>query len=316
MTKIKTVLIGHGHLGKWHAEKVQQSELAELVGIVEFNESAHSEIKQKFPQAKIAKELSQLDIEFHAAIVATPTIFHFEITKSLLESGKHVFCEKPVCHHLEAAMDLKSTSLKHKNLILQIGHSERVHACWENKKISKFLKEASFIEIDRVAPFKGRATDVSVVQDLMIHDIDLLLFQCGFDVQEVKAIGIKTLSDKYDCVTAMFEGQNNRLAKITSSRIDPVEKRMLRASHASGVIAIDLFKKEISSFENGKLIEVESYPSRDHLAIEQEHFYRSINDIKANPIFCDLNDALKVQEVMEEVEEILFAHQEDYQERV
>lgn len=316
MNKIKTVLIGHGHLGKWHAEKIHQSDLAELVGVVEFNENTHVEIAKKFPQAKVVKELAQIDIDFEAAIVATPTIYHYELTKSLLENGKHVFCEKPVCHHLEAAMDLKRASLEQKNLILQVGHSERVHACWENQKISKFLKEASFIEIDRVAPFKGRATDVSVVQDLMIHDIDLLLFQCGFEVQEVKAIGIKTLSDKYDCVTAMFEGQNNRLAKITSSRIDPAEKRMLRASHASGVIAINLLSKEISSFENGKLVEVESYPVRDHLAIQQEHFYRSIRDTKSNPIFCDLNDALKVQEVMEEVEEILFAHQEDHQERV
>lgn len=299
-------LIGHGHLGKWHAQKIAASDFAILDTIVEPNKSAHAEIQSAYPEIKIVESFEQLGSEIQGCVISTPTSTHFQLSQSALEKGMHVFCEKPICDSLEKAMQTKEQLVtKSPNSIFQVGHSERVHACWEDENLQKKMREAKSIEITRVAPFKGRATDVSVIQDLMIHDIDLLLFQFDFKVINVKAVGQKIVSDQYDYVTVQFEGEDERLAQITASRVDPTEKREIRFCGSSGVTLVDLFHREIKSFESGKLQDVISYEKRDHLAIEQEYFYQSINNKETHPIFCTIDEAIHVQEIMEEIEEVL-----------
>ena len=303
--KIKMALVGHGHLGRWHAQKICDSRFAELDTIVESNVEAHAELKKAYPETKIFKDFDNIGLDVEGCVIATPTSTHYNLAKHALERGLHVFCEKPICGSLEKAINIKEVLISQKkDLVFQIGHSERVHACWENVELNKKMQKAKSIEISRVAPFKGRATDVSVIQDLMIHDIDLLLYKFKFKVIRVNAVARKVLSHKYDFVTVHLEGEDDRIAQITASRVDPKEKREIRFCHDLGVTSIDLLKRHVSSFENKELHEFE-YEKRDHLAIEQDHFYRSVKDKIKNPIFCTVNEAINVQEVMEEIEEVL-----------
>lgn len=299
-------LIGHGHLGKWHAQKISDSNFAELATIVEANKDAHAELQKTYPEANIVDSFENIGIDVQGCVISTPTSTHYKLSKDALEKGLHVFCEKPICDSLEKAINTKEALISQKkDLVFQVGHSERVHACWEDADLIKKMQKAKSIEISRVAPFKGRATDVSVIQDLMIHDIDLLLYKFNFKVINVRAVGKKVVSNQYDFVTVHLEGEDERIAQITASRVDPKEKREIRFCHDSGVTSIDLMNRVISSFENGKLQDEVEYEKRDHLAIEQAHFYQSIKDKNTNPIFCTIDEAINVQEVMEEIEEVL-----------
>lgn len=306
LDKIRMALIGHGHLGKWHAQKITESEYAELDTIVESNKASHPEIQKLYPNVKIVDAIDQVGDQVQGCVISTPTSTHFQLSKFAIEKGLHVFCEKPICESLEKAIQTKEQLVKKSpESVFQVGHSERVHACWENPKLKEKMRAAKSIEITRVAPFKGRATDVSVIQDLMIHDIDLLLFQFGFKVNNVKAIGQKVLSNQYDYVTVQLEGEDDRLAQITASRVDPVELRQIRFCGSTGVTVVDLLNRQIKSFENKELQAVVDYEQRDHLALEQKYFYQSINSKQKQPIFCTIDEAILVQEVMEEIEEVL-----------
>jgi predicted dehydrogenase len=299
-------LIGHGHLGKWHAQKISDSDFAELDTIVEANKDAHADLQKTYPNAKIVDNFDDVAGDVQGCVISTPTSTHYKLSSAALEKGLHVFCEKPICDSLEKALNTKEALVsQEKDLVFQVGHSERVHACWENKELINRMKSAKSIEITRVAPFKGRATDVSVIQDLMIHDIDLLLYKFNFKVINVRAVGKKVLSNQYDYVTVHFEGEDERIAQITASRVDPKEVREIRFGHNDGVTSIDLMNRKINSFHDGKLQDEIEYEKRDHLAIEQAHFYQSIQDTEANPIFCTIDEAINVQEVMEEIEEVL-----------
>lgn len=299
-------LIGHGHLGKWHAQKIAASDLASLEYIVEPNKASHQEITKAYPGSKIVESFEDISDDIQGCVISTPTSTHFKLSEQALEKGLHVFCEKPISDSLEKAIQTKETLItKAPQNIFQVGHSERVHACWEDENLIKNMKKAKSIEITRVAPFKGRATDVSVIQDLMIHDIDLLLYKFNFKVINVKATASKVVSNYYDVVTVQFEGEDDRIAQITASRVDPEELRQIRMTGEFGVTQIDLHKRVVKSFSKDKELTEKSYEQRDHLAIEQQKFYQSIQNQENNPIFCTIDEAINVQEIMEEIEEVL-----------
>lgn len=301
--KVRTATIGYGFLGKWHAQKAAAlSELCELQGIVEKFPAAQAVATANHPQTPVVADWKELDID--AAVVVTPTSFHFSVAKELLLAGKHVFCEKPLCSTAEQAIELENLAIE-KKLVLQVGHSERCHQAWERLRpqFTKYEGPVS-LRIDRFAPFKGRATDVDVVQDLMIHDIDLMLWLFGRNVRSVRAWGHKIRTQHWDHVTAQFTLADGMEATLTMGRNSVHEVRALEVFHASGSTRVDLFANKVQTAPAGDVspgvfTSEETYEKRDHLLIEQAAFYSSI--IHKAPAMVDATAGRKAVEMVEAV---------------
>lgn len=308
MSKVKVATIGYGHLGRWHAQKADQLDSCELVAIVESYGPNKEKAKEAHPNTKIVDDIKEVMDEIDAAVIVTPTSSHFELTKTLLENGKHVFCEKPLTSTLKEANALKDFIKE--GQVLQVGHSERCHQAWEILKSDiDSVKGAATLKIERVAPFKGRATDVDVVQDLMIHDLDLALFLLGKEAKSVKAYGHKIRTGKWDQVNAVVEFKDGSVAMITSGRNHTREVRTMEITHDNGCLFVDLFHNTISiatdtQYEDGTYVKESSYERRDHLLLEQEAFYNSIiNGTKPMVDYHDGVNAIKlVQAVIDSLD--------------
>lgn len=293
-----------GHLGKWHAQKIDALEDAQFVAVVDPSDETKSKLSDLGIDVPIYKTFDSLDIEFDAGIVATPTSLHFDICKDLLDKGKHVFCEKPVTSTTEQANKLVELC-EEKGVTFQVGHSERFHSVWSKvKEKESYLKGSPLLFINRQAPFKGRATDVDVVQDLMIHDIDLLLFLLGDFPCSVKAKGKKMRTDKWDYVEATFDFKSGASAIVRVGRNYTREVRDLEISNEVGCLWVDLFQKKfveasaLSTKEEDFLI-TEDYEGRDHLYEEQKLFYKAILKNIEPPV--TLKDGLRAVTLVEKV---------------
>lgn len=304
MNKIKVAVIGYGHLGKWHAQKVDHyKEVAELKYIVEKFPSAQEAAKAAHPHATIVSDISECINDIDAGVIVTPTSFHYDIVEYLLKNNKHVFCEKPVTETAEQALRLKEI-LKDKNVVLQVGHSERFHQAWEKKEeLKEFFEAPSKITLTRVAPFKGRATDVDVVQDLMIHDLDLLVHLFEEIPTSVDAMGFKMRTNRYDYVSANFKFNSKNRATISVGRNQTTEVRELEISNKAGTLLVDLMRNEIKiargSEEGPEFVKIENYPKRDHLILEHQHFYDSI--INKKPAIVTLEDGIVAVKLIDKV---------------
>jgi predicted dehydrogenase len=287
MKKVRTAVVGYGHLGKWHCQKVEaHSEVAELAAIVEKFPTAQAAAHLAHPGIKIVDNLSDILDEIDAAIVVTPTSTHFELVKYLLENNKHVFCEKPLCSNSMEAEALKKIASS-KAQVLQVGHSERFHEAWEiiGHKLHN-LRPPFSIRINRVAPFKGRATDVDVIQDLAIHDLDLVLHLFKSRPLRVRAQGYKIRTGNYDHASIQLELEGGSLAQIVVSRNAVREQRDLEVTSSDGMIYVDLFANKIleassSNYPDGSFIKEQHYHKRDHLYLEHKYFYQSILEKKS-----------------------------------
>ena len=286
MKKVKVAVIGYGHLGKWHAQKDDaHKDVAELKYIVEKFPANQETAKIAHPHAIIVSDISECIHDIDAGVIVTPTSFHYEIVLELLKHNKHVFCEKPVTETTEQALKIKE-ALGSRELVLQVGHSERFHQAWENKELLKeFFSAPSLLNLKRVAPFKGRATDVDVVQDLMIHDLDLLVYLYGEVPVSVEAIGFKMRTNRYDYVSANFKFKSGSRATIAVGRNQTTEVRELEVLNEKGTLLVDLMRNEIKvargSEQGPEFVSLSTYEKRDHLLLEHKHFYDSILNNKA-----------------------------------
>lgn len=278
---VKVVVFGMGHLGRWHVDKAHALEDANLVAVVDPDPNAIEKLKERKLDIPLFSSASEClnAIEFDAAIVVTPTSYHFDLCKTLLNEGKHVFCEKPMTSTTEEAIELE-TLVKEKGVIFQVGHSERYHEIWEEvKQRTQYFEGNPNFQLQRRASFKGRATDVDVVQDLMIHDLDLVLFLYGKKPSKVKAIGKKIRTKKWDFVRAFLEFENGAHATITVGRNYIQEVREFEVMNEAGCLYVDLFKrvlKESSREETETFVREKEYQGRDHLLEEQKIFYAAI----------------------------------------
>jgi predicted dehydrogenase len=288
MDCVNVAVIGYGHLGKWHAEKAESLKDSNLKFIVEQNTEVHNEIKEKYPHTKIVSDYKDILREIDAAIVVTPTMSHFSIVRDLIEAGIHIFCEKPLVSTVAECAQLKKL-ISDNSKILQVGHSERFHKVWYQKEIvERFFRHHEFIKIKRVAAFKGRATDVDVVQDLMIHDLDLLMFLTGEKPSSMRAYGKKLITKNWDFVSAELDFESGKHAQLTVSRIHTEEVRMVEVINKTGCLKVDLMNRVVSIFDSeSKKIESFEYDKTDHLLEEQKQFYRSILEGKESVIGFD-----------------------------
>ncbi|WP_419172739.1 Gfo/Idh/MocA family protein [Halobacteriovorax sp.] len=299
MTKVKVASIGFGHLGQWHAQKAHQLDGCELIAIVEPYEPNQKKAQEKYPETKIVSDIKEVMKEIDAAVIATPTSYHYEIAKSLLENGKHVFCEKPVTVTVEEAKELKELASK-AGVKLQVGHSERCHQVWERlEEFGEIVKNNSVATIVRNSPFKGRAADVGVVEDLMIHDLDLALMLFG-KPKSIRAYGMKVLTDKFDHVKALLN-YGHSVVTIENSRNDVKTERSVQLNSANGILRVDLlnnkvsYSKDIKSDSEQEIHEFD-YEKRDHLYIEQEKFYNSITNNTEE--FVTIDDGIAAMELI------------------
>ncbi len=282
---IKVALLGYGHLGKWHADKIMALDEAELVAIVDPSPETEKKIKEKNIKAPVFQNLSDCDVDFDAGIVVTPTSFHFEICKALLSKNKHVFCEKPMTSTFEESLEIEALA-KEKGVVFQVGHSERFHAIWETvKKKDTYFVGKPLFHLERQAPFKGRATDVDVVQDLMIHDLDILLYLTGEMPLSVRAFGKKIRTDKWDYAEAYLEFASGAHAVIKVGRNYVDEVRDFILTNEAGTIKVDLFQKNFKEASGGAkkdFVIEQSYAARDHLLEEHKVFYSAIKGESEN----------------------------------
>lgn len=304
LNKINVALFGFGHLGKWHADKIKaHSSVVNFKMIIEPNEGMHSKIKELHPDVPVYSSVENHWAEFDAGIIVTPTSIHAELIEKLLKNEKHVFCEKPLTHNLSSALKIKELLIDKKN-ILQVGHSERYHAFLENNKNwIDYLTGTAHVTLRRVAPFKGRATDVDVISDLMIHDIDLMNTIIGKLPKKVSAKGYKIRTDKWDYVNAHFAYENEITSQIIVGRNQTLEIREIEIVSENGTLTIDLMKNAIHK-ANGKFIDpdfvtTENYEKRDHLLFEHRDFYHAIESLSRPKI--GIVDAIQVLTIMDGV---------------
>ncbi|MBK24321.1 MAG: hypothetical protein CME70_10025 [Halobacteriovorax sp.] len=297
MKKVKVAVIGCGYLGRWHVEKAISLEDAELVAIVENSQEGKSRASELFPDVRIELDLSEVLNDIDAAIVATPTSTHYSLVNNLINAGKHVFCEKPLTSSLEDAIKLNQIKLPN-NLVLQVGHSERFHNVWKTIKsdseLKQFFDDKACITIDRYAPFKGRATDVDVVSDLMIHDLDLLWHLFEEEPKDVYAAGHKINTNKWDHVTAVVNFSSGRRAILICGRGHVEEQRKVQIIGKRGTLLIDLMNYSYSYASPGATPEnivKKSYEKADHLLEEQKLFYSSILKNLESPV--SMSDGIK-----------------------
>jgi predicted dehydrogenase len=296
MKKVRVAVIGYGHLGKWHCQKVEaHKEVAEFVAIVEKFPAGQEAAKANHPNVKIVSDIKEVMNDIDAAFIVAPTSVHFDLVKTLLDNNKHVFCEKPVCSNDDEANKLKQIAAD-KKVVIQVGHSERFHEAWDKLR-EKFqsLPTPYTVRINRVAPFKGRATDVDVVQDLAIHDLDLISFLFKQKPLSVNAHGYKIRTDKWDHANIYLQMENKCDALIVVGRNATKEVRDLEVISKDGMVSVDLFANKIfeatsSKFSDDTFVKEESYGKRDHLLLEHKHFYDAVLNNKQAII--DLKDGL------------------------
>lgn len=297
ITKTKVALMGFGFLGKWHAQKLATQNNVDFIAIVEPIEALHQKIKETYNSVKVVKNIKEVINEVDAIIVATPTSMHLEHTKLALENKKHVFCEKPLGHNVESALSLYEISKKNNDLIAQVGHSERCHEVLSSEL--NFIRnnfQQGYIRFERYGSFKGRATDVSCVEDIMVHDLDLMLFIFNPTINSCYAYGVKSKTQKWDTVTATFFADNFQF-EFFVSRDATEEKRLFSLWGKSGSMQIDLLNNKMSK-AFGDISNV-AYNKKDHLLEEQVKFFESIQLKK--PVFVNFRDGVRACSLVEHV---------------
>jgi len=237
---LKAGVLGAGHLGKIHLKLLQQSDKYELVGFFDANTAASEAIEKEFGY-KAFPTMDALIDACDMVDVVTPTIHHFECAKKILEAGKHLFIEKPITHTVEEANIIRDLAKK-QGVRGQVGQVERFNPAF--MAISHKIKNPMFIEAHRLAEFNPRGTDVSVVLDLMIHDIDAILSVVHSEVKNIHAGGVAVISETPDIANARIEFENGCVANLTASRISLKSMRKARFFQKDAYISVDFLEKK------------------------------------------------------------------------
>lgn len=234
--KIKTAVIGVGYLGRLHVQKYAMLETSELVGVLDADPARAAEVAAEFG-TRAFKDMDEMFGQVEAVSVVTPTEHHHRVGMAFLSRGVHVMMEKPITTTTDEARALVAEA-KRTGAVLQVGHLERFNGAMA--ALGGRIKEPIFIEAFRLSPFPNRSTDVDVILDLMIHDIDLVLSMAGSEPEKVEATGIPVVSPgKADFANARVTFRNGCVASITASRVSRERARKINVYQAGTVISID-----------------------------------------------------------------------------
>ena len=237
---LKIAVFGAGHLGKFHLNNWLEIEGVTLVGFYDPDDKNAAAVEEKYKLKRFTDIETLLDASDAVDIIA-PTIYHFDLCEKALRKGKHVFVEKPLANTMDEARILVKLA-KESNLKFQVGHVERFNPAFLSLKDYKL--QPMFIEVHRLAQFNPRGTDVSVILDLMIHDIDIILSLVKSEVSYISANGVAVMSDTPDIANVRIEFSNGCVANLTSSRISMKKMRKMRLFQKDAYIGIDFLDKK------------------------------------------------------------------------
>ena len=278
--KIRIGVIGIGYLGKFHLEKFQKNKDCQLVWLIDKNIKNLKNYKDKYNVSTNYKEIVN-DVD--AVSIVTPTVNHYEIARYFIEKNKHVLIEKPMTQTVSEAKKLINLAKKHKKTI-QIGHLERFNPVI--RKVSSLIKNPLFIEVHRLAQFNPRSTDVNVVYDLMIHDIDITTSLVASKIKKISSFGKNIITNKIDIANARLEFSNGTIANLTASRISQKNERKIRIFEKDKYLSLDFLQQKLKIVEkvkkkSSKLFKTLEYNYKKTDALNDE-IIDFINSIRMN----------------------------------
>jgi predicted dehydrogenase len=237
---LKVGVFGTGHLGKFHLNNWKEINGTELIGFFDPNDAIAKEVEEKYRLTRFADAGALMD-QCDLVDIIAPTNFHFELCEQAIRKGKHVFVEKPLANTMAEAKELVQL-VKESNVKLQVGHVERFNPAFLALKNAKL--NPMFIEVHRLAQFNPRGTEVSVILDLMIHDIDIILSIVRSEVKNISASGVAVMTDTPDIANVRIEFDNGCVVNLTSSRISMKRMRKMRLFQKDAYIGIDFLNKK------------------------------------------------------------------------
>ncbi len=288
--KLRIGVVGCGHFGRFHALKVAASARAVLAGVHDRDPDRTDAVARETKTRALT--LDRLLVESDAIIVATPADAHHDIAEAALNAGRHVLVEKPIAATLAQADHLAALAAE-RALVLQVGHLMRYSA--EYAAVSARMGRPLYIEATRIAPFKPRGTDVSVILDLMIHDLDLVLALVESPIASVDAVGAPVASPTEDIANARVRFENGCVATITASRISLKTERKMRLFAQAGYMSVNFVDRKLLMIgrERGLLIpggqgaRMEETSWREHDAMEAEHAAFVASVLDGAPVVVD-----------------------------
>ncbi len=255
---IKIGVLGAGHLGKIHIRLLKEIDNYEVVGFYDIDQDAAALVETEF-KIKSFSNIDALIAEVDAVDIVTPTVTHYKCAAKAIKKSKHIFVEKPVTNTIEEAKILIGLS-KEANVKVMVGHVERFNPAFLAGR--EYCSNPMFIETHRLAQFNPRGTDVSVVLDLMIHDIDIILSIVKSNIKRISASGVAVISDTPDIANARIEFDNGCVANLTSSRISMKNMRKSRFCQKNAYVSVNFLDKKVEVI---RLIDVEG--EADPLAV-------------------------------------------------
>lgn len=237
---LKIGVIGAGHLGKFHLNNWAQIDDVKLIGFADTDDANAEQVAQKYQLPRF-ENIQELIDACDAVDIVAPTSFHFELCELAIKKGKHVFVEKPLANTMDEAKTLVKLA-REANIKFQVGHVERFNPAY--LALKNQVLQPMFIEVHRLAQFNPRGTDVSVILDLMIHDIDIILSLVKSNVNHISANGVAVMSDTPDIANVRIEFDNGCVANLTSSRISMKKMRKMRLFQKDAYIGIDFLEKK------------------------------------------------------------------------
>jgi predicted dehydrogenase len=237
---LKVGVFGVGHLGKFHIANWKEIEQAQIVGFYDPNNEHAAEVISQY-QIKRFTDPEKLMDAVDIVDIVTPTDQHYSVCMQALKKGKHVFVEKPLAHTIQEGRDIVNT-VREANVKLQVGHVERFNPAF--LAVKEMAIQPMFIEVHRLAQFNPRGTEVSVILDLMIHDIDIILSIVKSDVKNISASGVAVITDTPDIANVRIEFNNGCVANLTSSRISMKKMRKMRMFQKDAYIGVDFLQKK------------------------------------------------------------------------
>ncbi len=289
MKKLKCAVIGVGYLGKFHAEKYASLDQCELIAVVDSDPAAADKVAEK-NQTVAYTDYQNLLGQVDAVSIVVPTSLHHQVAKDFLNAGAHVLVEKPITVTLEQANELIEIAQAN-NLILQVGHLERFNPAILG--LDHYRDKPLFIESHRLSPFNPRANDVSVVLDLMIHDIDIIQAMVDSPVVKIDASGTAVLTQGTDIANARIVFENGCVANVTASRISLKTERKMRIFRPTCYVSVDFQNRVLMKHQTGdkemfpgipEIISEESvFENGDALLAEITHFVECIHT-GSNPL--------------------------------
>jgi predicted dehydrogenase len=312
---LKIGLFGAGHLGKFHLNNWMEIDGVTVIGFYDPDDEIAREVTEKYKLSRF-KDEDELILECDAIDVVTPTPFHYAICEKAIKNGKHVFVEKPMANTMEEAKELVKLARESK-IKFQVGHVERFNPAF--LATSSIELNPMFIEVHRLAQFNPRGTEVSVILDLMIHDIDVILSLVKSDVRSISASGVAVMTDTPDIANVRIEFDNGCVANMTSSRISMKKMRKMRLFQKDAYIGIDFLERKTEIIklkqpedENVFAFDIETpagvktiaiaspeVPEINAIKMELEEFKNSINN-NTQPIVNEI-DGYRAMEVAHQI---------------